>query len=134
MYYEKEKEMKKRITKNHIAIWSILRIFIILFSTPTIYYIHKHTFSSYKWINNPENRNEMLNSLEDKYKLIGMSKIELTGLLGNPDDIDTMPNDEYDSQLIYYVGYNKYKSSNIYFSILLKKDIVFDYHTWSDRD
>lgn len=49
------------------------------------YYGH---FTPQKWIDNPDHRYLMINSLERKYKIVGMSKQEITDLLGDPTNIN----------------------------------------------
>lgn len=49
------------------------------------YYGH---FTPQKWIDYPEYRYLMIDSLEQKYEIVGMSKQDITDLLGNPTNIN----------------------------------------------
>lgn len=49
------------------------------------YYSH---FTTQKWLANPDCRHLMIDSLESKYKILGMPKREITDILGSPTHIN----------------------------------------------
>lgn len=51
-----------------------------------IYYKEKHSFSTEKWVNIPDERALFVNDLLSDYRLIGMSENEILDLLGPNDN------------------------------------------------
>ena len=65
-------------------------------------YHHRHTFSTAKWLNYPEERTAIVNDLLEKYELVGMTEADVAALLGEP-------NNDYgyfnaDNRYVYYMG------------------------------
>ncbi|MCC7452644.1 MAG: hypothetical protein IT222_00650 [Crocinitomix sp.] len=89
-------------------------------------------FDSTKWktanLNLEENwslRWDMMNSLRNDYKLIGMSKNQIINLLGKPDDIFSTNND-----FIYYLGYSKTGINTGSLTLKFENGIVKEIEVW----
>ncbi len=63
---------------------------ILCFIAVSAVYIYYNNFSSYKWSNAPGFRYLMIDSLEKKYEITGMSKQEIVLLLGEPQNINDL--------------------------------------------
>jgi len=78
--------MKKQVQKAKIAnytIFSILLIFLIGIAIGYFVYRYQHTFSSDKWLNEPNQRTNIIDDLLQNYKLVGMTETEVLSLLGS---------------------------------------------------
>ncbi len=82
------------------------------------YYGH---FTPQKWQNNPECRYLMVDNLEKKYKITGLSKQEITDLLGNPASSHKREQYEYYE---YYVGWGDMDIDPTIYTIYFENDIV----------
>lgn len=70
---------------------------------------YRHLFTPNRWQQKPEQRQYMLESLEHKYQLVGMSREEVISLLGEPEEAQTgfKGDSAYypsESTLVYYIG------------------------------
>src|SRR5690606_37350731 len=65
-------------------------------------------FDQNAWLNEPENRDSMLSSLTDNYKLEGMTEEEITVLLGKPDQIISETSTKY----LYFISYGRFVGIN----------------------
>ncbi|WFA09041.1 hypothetical protein [Tissierella sp. Yu-01] len=70
---------RKRFRFRYVFL-SVMITGIIIF---TIKYKYEHTFSTNRWIEFPRERVKMVDSLLEKHVLVGKSKEEIIGLLGN---------------------------------------------------
>ncbi|MFB9077178.1 hypothetical protein ACFFLS_02940 [Flavobacterium procerum] len=89
-------------------------------------------FDSQKWKNsdlNLENnwsmRWDMMNSLRNNYKLVGMSKSEIINLLGRPDG-----NFSTDNEFKYYLGYSKTGINTGSLTISFENEKVTKINVW----
>ena len=89
-------------------------------------------FDSQKWKNSNLNLEEnmtlrwdMMNSLRNNYKLIGMSKNEITNLLGKPDN-----NFSIEKDFRYYLGYSKTGINTGSLTITFENGIVTEIDVW----
>lgn len=79
MDFEKEARKAKRV--NYIAL-GILAAVVLAVAAAAVVYRYKHTFSSEKWLNNPDGRTAIVDDLLEKYELVGMTEADVTALLG----------------------------------------------------
>lgn len=117
-----EKERKKPKQFNYIAV-SILLAVILGVVTEGVIYRLKHTFSTEKWLNNPDERTAIVDDLMKKYELVGMNAQEVTALLGeHGKDLDGLSDD---IRYTYYLGPEKgFISIDSEWLILIFKDGV----------
>ncbi len=103
-----EKEMRKAKRVNYIAfgvaIVVILGIIIAgaIASNAITVYNRNHTFSTSKWLDDPEKRTAIVDDLLKKHELVGMTEEEVIALLGEN-------NNNYgafnaDDRYVYYMG------------------------------
>lgn len=91
-------------------------------------------FDPYKWKNanlniedNMSLRWDMMNSLRNNYKLIGMSKNQIFNLLGKPDsDFST------EKKFTYYLGYSKIGINTGSLIIKFENERVIEIDVWQD--
>lgn len=87
------------------------------------YYGH---FTPQKWQNNPECRYLMIDNLEKKYKITGMSKQEITDLIGSPASSHKREQYEYYE---YYVGWGDMDIDPTIYTIYFENDIAVNIST-----
>ncbi len=107
-----EKEMRKAKRVNYIAfgIAIVVVLGIIMASTNAISaydrfctaYVQNHTFSTSKWLNDPENRAAIVDDLLKKHELVGMTEEEVVALLGKNNNDRGCFN--ADDRYVYYMG------------------------------
>ena len=73
------------------------------------FHLYRHTFSRQRWLDEPLSRKYMLNDLEKRYGLTGMTMEGLTALLGNEDSRQStfkLSKTVYppETTLVYYIG------------------------------
>ena len=99
MNYEKEVQKSKHI--NYIVVGIFAAVVLAVIITYVVYH-HKHTFSTSKWLNNPEERTAIVDDLLEKHEFVGMTEADVVTLLGEP-------NNDYgyfnaDNRYVYYMG------------------------------
>lgn len=99
MDYEKEIRKAKRI--NYVA-FGILVAIVLAIIVAGIVYQYKHTFSTAKWLNNPEERTAIVDDLLEKHEFIGMTETEVVGLLGDHNNDYGYFNEA--GRYVYYMG------------------------------
>ncbi len=74
------------------------------------FHLYRHTFSRQRWITEPEYRRYMLENLDRRYGLVGMTEAEAVALLGEEDSQRSSFSPQGgavyppDTSLVYYVG------------------------------
>lgn len=103
-----EKEIRKAKRVNYIAfgiaIVVILGIIIAgaIASNAITVYDRNHTFSTSKWLDDPENRAAIVDDLLKKHELVGMTEEEVIALLGeNNNDYGAF---NAEDRYVYYMG------------------------------
>ena len=96
-----EKEMRKAKRINYIAFGILVVVVLDIIIVSAVYY-WIHTFSTSKWLNNPEKRTAIVDNLLEKHELVGMTEADVIALLGEP-------NNDYgyfnaDDRYVYYMG------------------------------
>ena len=96
-----EKEIRKVKRINYIA-FGILVVVALAIIIASVVYHQNHTFSTPKWLNNPEKRTAIVDNLLEQHKLVGMVEADVIALLGEP-------NNDYgyfnaDNRYVYYMG------------------------------
>ena len=96
-----EKEIRKVKRINYIA-FGILVVVALAIIIASVVYHQNHTFSTPKWLNNPEKRTAIVDNLLGQHKLVGMAEADVIALLGEP-------NNDYgyfnaDNRYVYYMG------------------------------
>ena len=99
MDYEKEIRKAKRI--NYIAFGIVVALTLSIIVAGLIYH-YKQTFSTAKWLNNPEERTAIVGDLLDKHELIGMTEAEIIDLLGTHNNDYGYFNEA--DRYVYYMG------------------------------
>ena len=96
--FKYKKEFYKAVLESIVYVLLYISIWITICSCITVYF---ETFSTYKWSN--ENwhrfRGNMIEDLEERYDLKGMTKDEIHELLGKEDGYS-----EEDNAISYYIG------------------------------
>jgi len=96
-----EKEIRKAKRTNYIA-FGILVTFVLAILIAGVVYQYKHTFSTAKWLNNPEERTAIVDDLLEKHELVGMSEAEVVALLGEHNNDYGYFNES--NRYVYYMG------------------------------
>ncbi len=81
------------------------KMFLLLLSI--IFLCSCQQFSTDKWLNDPENRNDIVNNLTKKHELIGETESGIINLLGEPDQEINETDHETNEpihQYVYYLG------------------------------
>ena len=96
-----EREMRKAKRINDIAVGMFAAVVLAIIIAGVVYY-HTHTFSTSKWLNDPEGRTAIVDDLLAKHEFAGMTEEEVAALLGEP-------NNDYgyfnaDDRYVYYMG------------------------------
>ena len=96
-----EKEMRKATRINYIAFGILVVVVLGIIIVSAVYYWN-HTFSTSKWLNNPEKRTAIVDNLLEEHELVGMTEADVIALLGEP-------NNDYgyfnaDDRYVYYMG------------------------------
>lgn len=92
-----EKEMLKTKHINYI-----LGIIVLFFVIAIASYHLNRTFSTSKWLNNPEERTAIVDNLLKKHELVGMNEADVVALLGEPNNDSGYFN--ADNRYVYYLG------------------------------
>ena len=82
--------------------FGILVVVALAIIIASVVYHQNHTFSTPKWLNNPEKRTAIVDNLLEQHKLVGMAEADVIALLGEP-------NNNYgyfnaDNRYVYYMG------------------------------
>ena len=103
-----EKEIRKAKRVNSIAfgiaivvILGIIMASAIASNAITVY-DRNHTFSTSKWLDDPENRAAIVDDLLKKHELVGMTEEEVIALLGENNNDRGYFN--ADNRYVYYLG------------------------------
>ena len=96
-----EKEIRKAKCINYV-VFGISVAFVLAIIIASVTYHDKHTFSTSKWLDNPEERTAIVDDLLEKYELVGMSEENVLSLLGEPDNDYGYFN--ADNRYVYYMG------------------------------
>lgn len=96
-----EKVIRKAKCINYAA-FGISVAFVLAIIIASVAYHDKHTFSTSKWLGNPEERTAIVDDLLEKYELVGMSEENVLSLLGEPDNDYGYFN--ADNRYVYYMG------------------------------
>lgn len=91
---------------------------------------YNHTFTTEKWIENPEQRTQMVTDMLGHHQLIGMTELELRVLLGENDNDYGYFNDE--GNWVYYLGAQWLGPDSEWLVINVKEGIVTDYELTTD--
>lgn len=96
-----ERELRKAKRINDIAVGMFAAVVLAIIIAGIVYY-HTHTFSTSKWLNDPERRTAIVDDLLAKHEFAGMTEEEVAALLGEP-------NNDYgyfnaDNRYVYYMG------------------------------
>ena len=96
-----EKGVRKAKRINYIAFGILVVVVLDIIIVSAVYY-WIHTFSTSKWLNNPEKRTAIVDNLLEKHELVGMTEADVIALLGEP-------NNDYgyfnaDDRYVYYMG------------------------------
>lgn len=94
--------MDARKSIKRYVICGIIFFLIAAIIMGCIYYKEKHSFSTEKWVNIPDERALFVNDLLSDYRLIGMSENEILDLLG-PND-NQMGTFLQDNRYVYCLG------------------------------
>ena len=100
---DKEPNKKRQLAVILLCILAGIILFMLVFQ------LYRHTFSRQRWLDEPLYRHYMLNSLEKRHPLVGMTMEEAVALLGNEDSQQStfkMSDAEYppETTLVYYLG------------------------------
>ena len=100
---DKEPNKKRQLAVILLCILAGIILFMLAFQ------LYRHTFSRQRWLDEPLYRHYMLNSLEKRHPLVGMTMEEAVALLGNEDSQQStfkMSDAEYppETTLVYYLG------------------------------
>ena len=96
-----EKVIRKAKCINYVA-FGISVAFVLAIIIAGVAYHDKHTFSTSKWLDDPEGRTAIVDDLLEKYELVGMSEENVLSLLGEPDNDYGYFN--ADNRYVYYMG------------------------------
>ena len=96
-----EKEIRKAKCINYV-VFGISVAFVLAIIIASVAYHDKHTFSTSKWLDDPEGRTAIVDDLLEKYELVGMSEDDVLSLLGEPDNYYGYFN--ADNRYVYYMG------------------------------
>ena len=96
-----EKEIRKAKCINYVA-FGISVAFVLANIIASVAYHDKHTFSTSKWLDDPEGRTAIVDDLLEKNELVGMSEDDVLSLLGEPDNYYGYFN--ADNRYVYYMG------------------------------
>lgn len=96
-----EKVIRKAKCINYVA-FGITVAFVLAIIIASVAYHDKHTFSTSKWLDDPEGRTAIVDNLLEKYELVGMSEDDVLSLLGEPDNDYGYFN--ADNRYVYYMG------------------------------
>ena len=96
-----EKEIRKAKCINYVA-FGISVAFVLAIIIASVAYHDKHTFSTSKWLVDPEGRTAIVDDLLEKNELVGMSEDDVLSLLGEPDNYYGYFN--ADNRYVYYMG------------------------------
>ena len=96
-----EKEIRKAKCINYVA-FGISVAFVLAIIIASVAYHDKHTFSTSKWLDDPEGRTAIVDDLLEKNELVGMSEDDVLSLLGEPDNYYGYFN--ADNRYVYYMG------------------------------
>ena len=100
-----EDDMKREVRKAKIANYTIFIILLaVLLATVVVYfaYRHQHTFHSERWLQEPDERTDMIDNLLQNYEIIGLTETEVLSLLGPHDNDQGAFN--ADNRYVYYLG------------------------------
>ena len=116
--------------RQNIIVLSIICLIIMFFSVGIGILKYNHTFTTEKWNSDKENRFKIVNSLIEKYHLVGMSESELIELLGEEDSDSSSfkisrKSFPPDTTLVYYLGVDYIDTE--WLVISLNNGIVCDY-------
>ena len=64
----------------------ICALMLFFFAAVILVYRDQHSFSTEKWVREPEKRWKMVDDLLVDYELVGMTESEILSLLGNSDE------------------------------------------------
>lgn len=100
---EKGKQGRRQLGIILLCVLAGILLFMLVF------HLHRHTFSQERWLDEPRYRKYMLDNLERRYPLIGMTMEEVTALLGGEDSQQTSfkrSGEVYppEETLVYYIG------------------------------
>lgn len=96
-----EKVIRKAKCINYAA-FGISVAFVLAIIIASVANHDKHTFSTSKWLDNPEERTAIVDNLMEKHELVGMSEDDVLSLLGEPDNDYGYFN--ADNRYVYYMG------------------------------
>ena len=101
----KEKEPSKRRQLGIILLCILAGIILFML----VFHVYRHTFSTRRWMAEPLYRHDMLESLEKRHPLMGMTMEEAVALLGNEDSQQStfkLSSKVYppETTLVYYIG------------------------------
>ena len=100
-----EDEMKREVRKARIINYTVFAILLAILLTSIVGYFvyrYQHTFHSDRWLNEPSERTDMIDSFLQNHELIGLTEADVLSLLG--------PNDSSsgafsaDDRYVYYLG------------------------------
>lgn len=100
-----EKDVEQEIRKAKRSILVTCSVFVLLFALIGAWAIRDsywHSFSTEKWIAQPEKRANMTGDLFHDYELVGMSKAQVRSLLG-PEDTHPVSFSQ-ENRLVYCLG------------------------------
>lgn len=117
----------KRYVIYGILLFSIAAIIICC-----VYYKEKHSFSTEKWINTPDERALFVNDLLTNHNLIGMSEDEILNLLGDNDN--RMGTFVQDNRYVYCLGLEGqlFKIDNQWLILDFTNNLVSEYSIMTD--
>lgn len=130
-----EEEMIREVRRARRANYIVFGIFAALFAAAAIgwaAYKYQHAFTPEKWIENPDQRVKIVDSLLSKYELAGMREQEVIDLLGGPGGKDAC----YQSEdcLVYYLGAERgfISIDSEWLVIAVQDGVVCDYEIRTD--
>lgn len=133
---QEEQKIKKAKCINYIGFGIVVIGFCLVVGLVAVLlvrygsYRYWHTFTSEKWLENPERRAKMTADLFEDYMLIGMTEDEVIDLLGqNNNDYGYF---NQNNRFVYYLGNERTIIDSEWLLIDFENDIVKEYSMTMD--
>ncbi len=129
----KLQQQVKRTKLWKTIMFSFVAVILVAFLSGLGIFLHQHTFTTEKWMNESDKRINVVNNMLKKHPLVGMTRDEIIALLGEEDSYAdnktsfkiTQTYFDPENTLVYYLGVTYMDDQ--WLIISLENDVVKNY-------